>query len=114
MPSSALNNVTNSTERRVKMFLAITYTTQVNDLKKVIKEINAFLVGHEKTNESPSVHLFDFADSGFSLRVAYLVNTTVYEEYCTVREEVNFEIYAILERNKSALAYPTQVIIKSE
>lgn len=107
---SPLNNITESTHRRARFFIGLTYDTRPETMKNIIAEIHDVLLRHENTNDAPLVRFMDYADFSLNILVTYLVNTNDYAEYCRVREEINFVIYDIVLRNGSDFAFPTSTI----
>lgn len=105
-----LNNITESTHRRARFFIGLTYDTQPDVMKNIIAEIHDVLLRHENTNDSPVVRFFEYADSSLNILITYLVNSNDYDLYVKVREEINFKIYEIVQRNGSSFAFPTRVV----
>lgn len=110
-----LNNITESTHRRARFFIGLLYSTPPETLKNIMAEIHDVLLRHENTNDEPLVRFFEYGDSSLNVLVTYLVNTNNYNEYCKVREEINFKIYEIVLRNGSDFAFPTRTLhVKQE
>lgn len=105
-----LNNITESTHRRARFFIGVLYSTPPETLKTIMEEIRQVLLHHENTNDEPLVRFFEYGDSSLNVLVTYLVNTNDYNEYCKVREEINFKIYEIVLRNGSDFAFPTRTV----
>jgi MscS family membrane protein len=107
---SPLNNITQSTHRRARFFIGLTYNTRPETMRNIIAEIHDVLLRHEATNDDPTVRFFEYADFSLNILISYLVNTNEYSKFVEVREEINFKIYEIVERNGSAFAFPTRTI----
>lgn len=105
-----LNNITESTHRRARFFIGLTYDTHPDVMKNIIAEIHDFLLRHENTNDNPVVRFFEYTDSSLNILITYLVNSNDYDLYVKVREEVNFKIYEIVQRNGTSFAFPTRTI----
>lgn len=105
-----LNNITESTHRRARFFIGVLYSTPPETLKNIISEIHDVLLRHENTNDEPLVRFFEYGESSLNVLVTYLVNTNDYNEYCKVREDINFKIYEIVLRNGSDFAFPTRTL----
>ncbi|MBA4302857.1 MAG: mechanosensitive ion channel protein MscS [Sphingobacteriaceae bacterium] len=105
-----LNNITESTHRRARFFIGLTYDTQPDVMKNIIAEIHDVLLRHENTNDNPVVRFFEYTDSSLSILITYLVNSNDYDLYVQVREEINFKIYEIVQRNGTSFAFPTRVV----
>jgi MscS family membrane protein len=105
-----LNNITESTHRRARFFIGLTYDTNPQVMKNIIAEIHDVLLRHENTNDEPVVRFFEYADSSLNILITYLVNSNDYNLYVKVREEINFKIYEIVQRNGSSFAFPTRTV----
>lgn len=105
-----LNNITESTHRRARFFIGLTYDTDPQVMKNIIAEIHDVLLRHENTNDEPVVRFFEYADSSLNILITYLVNSNDYTLYVKVREEINFKIYEIVQRNGSSFAFPTRTV----
>lgn len=122
--------------RRIKMYVGVTYESNMDDLKQAIHEIRQMLTEHpgianpkqqhgKKTKNFKFVSLEDthgikstqlvFMDrySDFSIDILiYCFSKTVnWADWLAVKEDVLFKIAAILKRNHLEFAYPTQVRI---
>ncbi len=105
-----LNNITESTHRRARFFIGLTYDTDPQVMKNIIAEIHDVLLRHENTNDEPVVRFFEYAESSLNILITYLVNSNDYALYVKVREEINFKIYEIVLRNGSSFAFPTRTL----
>jgi len=105
-----LNNITESTHRRARFFIGLTYDTDPQVMKNIISEVHDELLRHENTNDAPVVCFFEYADSSLNILITYLVNSNDYDLYVKVREEINFKIYDIVQRNGSSFAFPTRTV----
>ncbi len=122
--------------RRIKMYVGVTYESDMDDLKRAIDEIRQMLIEHpgianpkqqhgKKAKNFKFVSLEDthgikstqlvFMDrySDFSIDILiYCFSKTVnWADWLAVKEDVLFKIAAILKRNHLEFAYPTQVRI---
>ena len=108
--TAPLNNITESTHRRARFFIGLTYDTPPEVMKNIISEIHDVLLRHENTNDNPVVRFFEYTESSLSILITYLVNSNDYDLYVQVREEINFKIYEIVQRNGTSFAFPTRVV----
>jgi len=107
MIDGVLENVTLRNYRRVNFFVGITYETEMDDIKQIIKAIGDFLNAHPDTRDGYAT--FDsFGDSALRIQVVYLVNNMEFDKYVRVKEEVNFKLIEIVKQYRSDFAYPTQ------
>jgi len=107
MIDGVLENLTRRNYRRVKFNIGITYETSSETIKKIIAEINAFLIAHPHTSDS-TVTFDSFGDSALNIQVLYLVENIDYNEYLKIKEEVNYKVIEYVNHYGSEFAYPTQ------
>lgn len=105
-----LNNITESPFRRVKFMISLTYSTPSTKIQAVIDEINEVLKNHEDTKDDFTVAFSDFSASSLDILVLFFVYSNDWEKMVRVKEEINFKIMHIVERNGCEFAFPTQTI----
>lgn len=105
-----LNNITRSTQRRVKFTIALTYTTGREQVTKVVNDIKRMIDVHHQTIEESIVAFSDFKDSNLDITVIYYVNTNDWDIMIKVKESINLEILKIVEQNGCRFAYPTSSV----
>lgn len=116
LPNSVLTNqsVTNWSrmgKRRVTFNLGITYNTPAQKLKKCITEIKSLLEKHPDIHKETIFVRFDsFAESSLDIFIYFFTNTTIWGEYLRVKEEMNFAIMEILEKEAVSVAFPSRSI----
>ena len=106
----ALNNITLSEARRVKFELGLTYASKSSQILNIITDIKTVLLNHHKIGEDITVHFTDFSSSSLNILVLYFVMSNEYDLMVEVKEEVNMEIMAIIEKHGCEFAFPTQTI----
>ncbi len=116
VPNSTLANepITNWTrmgKRRINFHLRVTYTTPVEKLKRCIEQIREMLYSHPDIHkEMIFVNFDEFSDRGPGLFLYFFTVTTVWREYLKVKEDVNFKIMEILEKEGVSVAFPSRSI----
>jgi MscS family membrane protein len=107
MIDGVLENLTLRNARRVKFDIGLTYETSNEVIRKIIADITAYLTESPATTDA--VVAFDsFGDSALNIQVIYLVPMNKEFDLAKVKQEVNFNIIDIVQRNGSEFAYPTQ------
>ncbi len=121
--------------RRIKMIIGVTYESDMEDIKRALKEIKEMIKEHphlmsEKTefmsNErqlklvsredlkgikrTVMVNLDNFSSSSIDIMVYCFSRSVVWAEWYEVKEDVMFKIAAILKQNNLEFAYPTMMI----
>jgi len=110
LTDSPLNNVTESPFRRVKFMIGLTYGTSSEKIQKVIDEIREVLKEHEDTKDDFTVAFSDFSAYSMDIMVLFFVYSNDWDKMVKVKEEINFKIMHIVERNECDFAFPTQTI----
>jgi MscS family membrane protein len=107
-----LDNLSLRTQRRVRFDLGLTYETRIDQYKNIIAEIQNYIDAHSHTLKGETrVRLHSFGDSSVNIMVLYFVDTTEYDIYLNVRQEINYKIMEIVENNGSSFAYPTTSVL---
>lgn len=121
VPNSQLMNesVTNYSRmgrRYENITLGLTYDTPNEVMKQVIKEIQDMLYVHEEVDNTRIVVCFSgFSDSSLDINIIYFTTTTDQDKFFQVREDVNFQIRSIVEKNGASFAFPsTSVYVETE
>jgi len=98
--------------RRIKMHIGLTYSTNSEQITKIMGEIKEMLKQHEGISQSDSLMVnFDtFGDSSLNIFIYTFTKTANWAKYLEIREDVNLEIMKIVEDNGSSFAFPSQSI----
>lgn len=110
MVDSTLNNISLSTERRVKFTLNLTYKSKSDAILNIITQIKQIIDEHPHTTPDITVNFTDFDTSSLGILVIYFVRTNKYEDLVSVREDINIGIMKVVEANDCQFAYPTQTV----
>ena len=126
--------------RRIKFYVGVTYSSNIQDLQNAIDEIHQMLVHHEgistpekintrelqrhyrRKNKLVSldnkigikstllVYLDKFSDSSIDILIYTFAKTTDWETWLKVKQDVLYEVWQILEKNNLEFAFPSQSI----
>ncbi len=98
--------------RRIKMHIGLTYSTNSEQIKKIMEEIKNMLKQHEgiSQNDSLMVNFDTFGDSALNIFIYSFTKTANWAKYLEIREDINLEIMKIVEDNGSSFAFPSQSI----
>lgn len=98
--------------RRIKMHIGLTYSTNSEQIIKIMEELKKMLKGHEgiSQNDSLMVNFDTFGDSSLNIFIYTFTKTANWEKYLDIRENVNLEIMKIVEDNGASFAFPSQSI----
>ncbi len=109
LTSARVHNFKRLEKRRVVLTLNVAYNTDSEKLAKIpllIKEI----IDSIEVASFDRTHFKQFADSALIFEVVYYVDTNDYVKYLDINQEVHLKIKQAFEREKIALAFPTQTI----
>lgn len=116
VPNSKLANTniinwTQREERRIHFILSVSHDTKRKNLQKVINEIEYMLETHEKVNKELIIVSFnEFKSSSLDILIYFYIKVIEYKTYMKMKEEINFKIMDILEKEKVRLAKPCNTI----
>ncbi|PKM80811.1 MAG: mechanosensitive ion channel protein [Firmicutes bacterium HGW-Firmicutes-14] len=113
VPNATLANepVTNYTRmgmRRITFNLGVTYDTSREKIKKCVTEIKNMLETHPEIHPETIFVRFDsFGASSLDIFLYFFTVTTVWGEFLRVKEDINFKIMEILEKEGVSVAFPS-------
>jgi MscS family membrane protein len=98
--------------RRIKMHIGVTYSTNSEQIKKIMEDIKEMLKQHEgiSQNDSLMVNFDTFGDSSLNIFIYTFTKTANWAKYLEIRESINLKIMKIIEDNGSSFAFPSQSI----
>ena len=110
MIDKALNNLSLRTFRRADFMINLTYDTTSAQMRAIIRELQAYIDQHPRTNQDGRIRFSALGASSKDIMVLYFVATMDWNEYIDVKEEINYKIVDIVERNGAAFAFPSQTV----
>ena len=105
--NAELDNLGARPVRRVKINVGLTYSTSVDQIKKIVTDIQKLIDNHKQTNQDGKVRFLNFGDSSLDLMVLYFVNSPEWDDLVDTQQEINFKIIEIVKKHESDFAYPT-------
>jgi MscS family membrane protein len=107
-----LDNLSLRIQRRAKFNVGLTYDTTAAQLRSITQEIQQYIEKHPHVLPGETrIRLHEFDSSSLNIMVLYFVDTLEYDIYLDVREEINYKIMEIVEKNGAFFAYPTTTVI---
>lgn len=96
--------------RRIKMHVGLTYATTTEQITDIVNDIKTMLQTHEGISHDDTllVNFESFGDSSLNIFVYTFTNTTNWENYLQIREDINLKIMKIVEKHGSSFAFPSQ------
>jgi len=111
LANMVIDNIDAMPKRRVSMRIGLTYDAPRDKLQAAIDGIEAILKAHAGIDQDFSMVRFDeFADSSLSILLYYFTKSTRWDEHLQVRQEVNLQIMALLEKLGLDFAFPTRTV----
>jgi MscS family membrane protein len=109
--SQTLTNLTQRKDRRHKFYIRLKLDTPVDKIKLVVDEIQHLLDNNQDTSKHEGHVKFDtIGDYSINLLVVFFAATPDYWESKDIREEVNYSLNKVLEKNKVEIATPTTTL----
>lgn len=101
--------------RRVNFTLGVVYGTSLEKIKTVIDKIKTILDNHPMVKDDSSlVRLSNFGASSLEITVQYLTNTTNYNEYMDIKQDINFKIIELFNEENIEFAFPSMSVYMSK
>lgn len=110
MISTELDNLGKRKVRRSRFYIGLTYDTTIEQMKKVVNEIEKLINEHPKTDQEGRVKFQEFGASSLDIMVLYYVNSTKWDDFIDVKEDINFKIMEIVNNNNCDFAFPSTTV----
>ncbi len=111
LSNEAVTNWTRMQKRRITFHLGVTYTTPRHKLQACVNKIRDLLKNHPEVHpDLIMVHFDQFAGSSLDIFIYFFTRTKVWTEFLTVKEDINFKIMEILEKEGVSVAFPSRSI----
>lgn len=109
LTNTRINNYKKMEKRRIAFNFGVTYNTPVKKLRKIPKMVRSIF---DKTDKADidRVHFKSYGDFSLNYEVVYYVDTSDYNVYMDIQQEVNLNLKEKFEKEKIEFAYPTQTI----
>ncbi len=109
LTNSQIRNFGAMMKRRAVFNIGVTYETphkKLQDIPSMIRKI----IEEQKGTEVERIHFKSFGDSSLLFEVAYYVESSDYNEYMDIQQNINLAIIDKFEKEKIEMAFPTQTI----
>ena len=110
MIDSPLENLTLRNLRRVKFSVGVLYGTPATTIKKIAKEIKAYLDEHHETSMDAIVVFDAFGASSLDILILYYIEIVDYDIYMKIKEEINYKVMEIVLNNGADFAFPSRTL----
>lgn len=110
----AVINYSTMPHRRIYWKIGLEYSTTVAQMKQIVDELKDWLEKHDGfvTDNRAVNHIYidAFNDSSIDMMVYCFTETTDWQEWLALKQELAFEIKKIVEDTKSGFAFPSRSI----
>jgi len=101
-----VDNLTERNTSRVRFNFGLRYDTKPVQLRKIMKSISDYISQHPDTTDDFNVKFAELGSSSVTIMVYYFVESSDYQKFLDVREEINFKIMEIVDANETNFAFP--------
>ncbi len=109
LAAEPITNWTRMGKRRVSFHLGVTYTTPRDKLYNCVKEIRELLENHPEVHQETIMVRFEqFNDSSLDIFIYFFTIDTRWTEFLRIKEDINFKIMELLEREGVSVAFPSR------
>ena len=105
--STELDNLGARPVRRVKFNIGLTYDTSVENIKRIVDDIQKLIDEHPMTNQEGKVRFLEFGPSSLDIMVLYYVDSPDWEALIDAKQKINFDIIDIVNKYKCEFAFPS-------
>lgn len=109
LTSARVQNLKHLKKRREVLSFSVTYQTTEAQLKKIPSLVQA-LVEPIELCEFDRCHFANYASSGLDFELVYYIDTSEYQTYMDVKQEVNLALFVAFRKENIDMAYPTQTL----
>lgn len=96
---------------RLHLVLQLVYETTVAQLRDVVGRVETALQEHAKIVQSlTAVHVVAFGESSIDVEINAWFETTSWDEFLDIRQDMHLEIATIVASAGSAFAFPTRTV----
>ncbi|MEL1135755.1 mechanosensitive ion channel family protein [Desulfitobacterium sp. THU1] len=111
MSNEAITNWSKMGKRRINFQLKVSYQTTAEQLQECVKSLRTILEEHPEVHpETILVNFERFGDNSLDILVYFFTNTTNWQKFLEVQEDVNFKIMALLEELGIFVALPSRSV----
>lgn len=106
--NTSIVNFTKRNMRRITFHLNLRYDTPSYKLQACIAEIENILRTHPEIDQRTIFVKFDsFGKNGLELFLYFFTKTIVWEKYLNIKQDINFRIMEVLEKEGVSIALPS-------
>jgi MscS family membrane protein len=112
MIDKPLNNLSLRTARRVSFTLALSHTTSSQQLHRIVEEGKRLLQEHPLVTAEVQMQFSALTPAAKEVTVQYFIETTSYDEYLLVKEELNYCLVEAVEHAGGTFASTGTTVVQ--
>jgi len=105
----SIHNYKKLQKRRIVFTIGVTYGTPIKKLKKIESMIRE-VIGNCQSCQIDRIHFREFGAFSLNFEIVYFIDSSDYNTYMDIQQEINFGIAEAFEKEKIEIAFPTQTI----
>ena len=109
LTKSRIHNFKRLERRRIAFTMNVVYETSLDQLKE-IPDIIKSIIASVKLTTLDRVHFLTYGDYSLKFEVVYFVETSDYNMYADIQQEINFKIFEKFQQKNIKFAYPSQTV----
>ena len=114
LADTAVTNFSAMTHRRIFWKIGVTYTTNIDQLRKIRDQIEEYIIGNpdfaSPKDVSTFVRIDSFNASSIDIMLYCFTLTTDWGEWLKVKEQLAYQVKQIVEDTGTSFAFPSQSI----
>lgn len=115
MADSKVENFAKRDRIRLLFSIGLQYDSSLDQMKLVIDDIKRMILSEPKAiHDGFRVRFDGFGDSALQIQIYVFINTTDYNEFTAIREDLLMKIAKIVENAGVEFAFPTQTIYQGK
>ncbi len=108
-----LRNYKRMERRRINFKISVTYETEKKKLEAIPETIKG-IIGRVEGTTFDRAHFFSYGEYGLVFDIVYYVESSDYNRYMDLQQEINLGIKEELEKAGVDFAYPTQTVYMND
>lgn len=112
MIDKPLDNLSLRTARRVTFTLALSHATTSQQLHHIVTEGKQLIMAHPLVMKDVQMQFSALTPTAKEVTVQYFVETTSYDEYLSVKEDLNYRLVEAVERAGGSFASASTTVIQ--
>lgn len=113
LTSARIQNFKKLKERRVTFTFGVLYETDVKKIKRIPGYIEKIITSVGKTRFDRA-HFMEFGDSALNFEIVYFVESSDYNEYMDIQQEILIKVKDKFDEENIEIAYPTRTVYVSK